>query len=252
MRSHYDYGLWRRLKDTVGGLFHSPSTRLVMRLRRCGVKVGRGVVFRDPRSVTIDLTRPSLVEIGDDVDINANFTIMTHDFAAGVFVRKYGELVNSSGAVKIGSNIYMGRDVTILKGVSIGDNCVIGLGSVVMHDVPDNSVVAGCPARVISSLDDYFAKRKRLCRDEAFEYARSIRERFGRRPRVEDFWEEFPLFVHGDRVAEYGSLPVRRQLGCAYERYTASHKAPFDGFDDFIDRALAEDTMTLPPSSDVK
>ncbi len=227
MKTRYDCGIVRRIKDFVAAPFHSPSTRLVARLRRSGVKVGRGVVFRDPSSVTIDLTRPSLVEIGDRVDINVNFTIMTHDFASGVFLHKYG------------NNIYIGRDVTILKGVTVGDNCVIGLGSVVMHDVPADSVAAGCPARVISTLDDYFAKRKRRSEAEAFEYARSIRERFGRDPRPEDFWEEFPLFVSGDRVDEYPELPIRRQLGGAYEGFRRSHRAPYDGFDDFLARALS-------------
>ncbi len=229
MKTRYDCGIVRRIKDFVAAPFHSPSTRLVARLRRSGVKVGRGVVFRDPSSVTIDLTRPSLVEIGDRVDINVNFTIMTHDFASGVFLHKYGELVNSSGAVRLGNNIYIGRDVTILKGVTV-----------VMHDVPADSVAAGCPARVISTLDDYFAKRKRRSEAEAFEYARSIRERFGRDPRPEDFWEEFPLFVSGDRIDEYPELPIRRQLGGAYEVFCRSHRAPYDGFDEFLARALSD------------
>jgi len=248
MKTRYDCGIVRRIKDFVAAPFHSPSTRLVARLRRSGVKVGRGVVFRDARSVTIDLTRPSLVEIGDWVDINVNFTIMTHDFASGVFLRKYGELVNSSGAVRLGNNIYIGRDVTILKGVSVGDNCIIGLGSVVMHDVPDNSVAAGCPARVISSLDDYFARRKRRCESEAFEYARSIRDRFGRDPRPEDFWEEFPLFVSGDRVDDFPGLPIRRQLGAAYDGFRRSHRSPFDGFEDFLARAFSDCGEVPPPS----
>ncbi len=231
----------RALKDWLLGLFHSPSTRLVRSLRRHGVSVGEGVIFRDARSVTIDLTRPSLIEIGDHVDINAHFTIMTHDYATGVFLRKYGTFVNSSGKVRIGSNIYIGRNVTVLKGVHIGDNCVIALGSVVTRDIPANSVAAGCPARVIASLDDYYARRCRLSPGEAFAYARSIRDRFGRRPVPADFWEEFPLFVHGSAVGDYPELPIRRQLGPAYASYKASHRAAFDGFEAFLAAALADE-----------
>ena len=99
-------------------------------------------------------------------------------------------------------------------------------------------MAAGCPARVISTLDDYFAKRKRRSEAEAFEYARSIRERFGRDPRPEDFWEEFPLFVSGDRVDEYPELPIRRQLGGAYEGFCRSHRATYDGIDEFQSRPL--------------
>ena len=147
MKTQYSYSPLKRFKDWLTGPFHSASTRLVRHLRSRGVKVGEGVVFRDAKSVTIDLTRPSLIEIGDNVDINVNFTIMTHDFASGVFLNKYNELINSSGRVKLGNNIYIGRDVTILKGVSIGDNCVIGLGSIVTSD--------------ITGVDSYFINTRR-------------------------------------------------------------------------------------------
>lgn len=47
-------------------------------LEKNGVKVGQRVNFRYPKSVTIDLTRPLLIRLGNDLDINANFSIMTH------------------------------------------------------------------------------------------------------------------------------------------------------------------------------
>lgn len=247
MKTQYRYSIIQRLKDWITGPFHSASTRYVRHLRSRGVKVGEGVIFRDAKSVTIDLTRPSLVEIGDNVDINVNFTIMTHDFASGVFLKKYNELINSSGKVKLGNNIYIGRDVTILKGVSIGDNCVIGLGSVVTSDIPSNSVAVGSPARVICTIDDYFARRKGRCQQEAFEYARSIKENFGREPQVEDFWEEFPHFVSGDKIEQYPTLPIRRQLGSAYNHYCQHHKATFDSFDDFLAAAFSSESK---PSSE--
>ena len=75
MKTSYKYSLWQRVKDRLSAPFHSASTNYVKYLRSQGVKVGQGVVFRDAKSVTIDLTRPSLIEIGDNVDINVNFTI---------------------------------------------------------------------------------------------------------------------------------------------------------------------------------
>lgn len=239
MRTRYSYSLYLRLKDWLTGPFHSASTRYVRHLRSKGVKVGDGVVFRDAKSATIDLTRPSLIEIGNNVDINVNFTIMTHDFVSSVFLNRYNELINSSGSVKLGNNIYIGRDVTILKGVSIGDNCIIGLGSVVTSDIPSDSVAVGTPAQVICSIDEYFSRRKSLCLEEAFEYARSIRQNFGREPEVEDFWEEFPHFVSGNKVDCYPTLPIKRQLGKAYNHYRKHHKAPFDSFEDFLAAAFS-------------
>ena len=242
MKTRYNYSPLKRFKDWLTGPFHSASTRLVRHLRSRGVKVGEGVVFRDAKSVTIDLTRPSLIEIGDNVDINVNFTIMTHDFASGVFLKKYNELINSSGRVKLGNNIYIGRDVTILKGVSIGDNCVIGLGSIVTSDIPSDSVAVGSPARVICSIDEYFSRRKGRCLEEAFEYARSIRRNFGREPQVEDFWEEFPHFVSGDKIDNYPTIPIKRQLGQAYSHYRNHHKATFDSFEEFLAAALSSES----------
>lgn len=55
--------------------------------------------------------------------------------------------------VKIGNNVWIGGQTTICPGVTIGDNCVIGAGSVVVRDVPANVVVAGNPAKVIRQLD---------------------------------------------------------------------------------------------------
>jgi acetyltransferase-like isoleucine patch superfamily enzyme len=60
--------------------------------------------------------------------------------------------VNRKG-IKIGKNCWIGSKVTILDGVTIGENCVIAAGSVVNKDVPDNSIVGGVPAKVIKQID---------------------------------------------------------------------------------------------------
>lgn len=110
------------------------------------------MIFRSPRSCRVDVSRPSLVSIGDNVDFNDNFQLLTHDWACTVFRIKYHDFVNSSGHVTIGSNIYFGANVIVLKGVTIGDNCVIAAGSLVTHDIPANSVAAGLPCRGICSI----------------------------------------------------------------------------------------------------
>ncbi len=53
----------------------------------------------------------------------------------------------------IGDNVWIGGDVTILPGTKIGDNVVIGAGSVVAKEIPSNVVAAGNPARVIKKID---------------------------------------------------------------------------------------------------
>ncbi len=55
--------------------------------------------------------------------------------------------------VRVGHNVWIGYGACFLRGVTVGDNCVVGTNSVVTKDVPDNAVVAGTPARVIRSRD---------------------------------------------------------------------------------------------------
>ena len=61
----------------------------------------------------------------------------------------------------IGNKVFIGAESVILPGVTIGNNVVIGANSTVTHNIPDNSVAVGSPAKVICSLGDYLEKEKR-------------------------------------------------------------------------------------------
>lgn len=212
------------------------SSAYISYLRKKRILIGENCVFRSPKTTRIDITRPCLITIGDNVDMNMNFQILTHDWASLVFRNVYHELISSSGKVTIGNNIYFGTNVIVLKGVTIGDNCIIGAGSIVAKDIPANSVAAGTPARRIYSLDEYFEKRKKQHIEEAFEYARAITERYHRLPTVEDFWEEFPLFTDGNQTREHTDRMIK-QLGAKYPLWAKKHKAVFYSFDEFLKAA---------------
>ena len=62
--------------------------------------------------------------------------------------------LESKGEIVIGNNVWLGDKVTILAGVHIGDNVIIGANSVVTGDIPSNSMAAGIPARVIKQASD--------------------------------------------------------------------------------------------------
>ena len=89
------------------------------------------------------------IEIGDGSLIGHNTTIATlnHDFNPD----KRANLHPSP--VKIGKNVWIGSDCTILPGVEIGDGAVIGAGSIVTKNVPANSIAVGSPARVIKQIE---------------------------------------------------------------------------------------------------
>lgn len=89
------------------------------------------------------------IEIGDGSLIGHNTTIATlnHDFNPD----KRANLHPSP--VKIGKNVWIGSDCTILPGVEIGDGAVIGAGSVVTKNIPANSIAVGSPARVIKQIE---------------------------------------------------------------------------------------------------
>ena len=227
--------LVRKISNRLQNYIRLTSDEYIEQLRLGGAKIGNNVFFRYPEHTLIDMTRPSLIELGDNLDINDNFTILTHDFGTYVFRNLYHDFVNCSGKVKIGSNIYFGRDVTILKGVTIGDNCIIGLGSVVSKDIPANSVAVGYPAKVVSTIEEYYKKRKSLCIDEAIEYANSIRDRFGREPEIIDFSEEWNLFLTKEEYKK--NSKVKHMVDYRLKGWVnefMEREREFEGFVEFI------------------
>lgn len=217
-------------------LYHAQSSneRFIYFLRSKGVEIGEGTMMR-PKSTNIDLTSPSLIKIGKDCYMNENFTLLTHDWVTRVFIRAGYEFLPSSGRVTIGDNVNFGQNVMVLKGVNIGDNTFIGAGSIVTRDIPANSIAVGIPAKVVMTLEDYYQKRLKVCEEEAMDYARSIQERFHRKPVPADFWEEFHLFVNGNEVDKYPEIPIRRQLGSIYQKYVENHKAKYSSFEEFLE-----------------
>lgn len=214
----------------------SSGTLFVNYLRENGVQIGERVVFRSPRTTAIDVSRGCLVKIGNDVDINTYFSIMTHDFSNHVFRNYFHDYINNCGHVHIGNNVYIGTKVTILRGVTIGDNVIIGAGSIVTRDIPSNSVAVGVPCKVISSLEQYYEKRKSDSLVEAMEYFHEFRRVYGRYPSLQGFElrEEWRFFVDKRNINEYPQIPIRQRVGIGYEDWLKNHVAPYQSYEEFI------------------
>lgn len=195
--------------------------------------MGGGTNVFNPNHIQVDITRPELLEIGNNVFLHSGTVILTHDWASWSFVRRYSDFLPSHGRVKIGNNVWLGENVTILKNVEIGDNVIIGAGSVVTKSIPSDSVAVGIPARVVSTFDEYYEKRKGQYADEAIDYAIAIYER-GREPRKEDFYDDYPAFVDGSNWEEYDYPYSNIFTSGQFEQWKKHHKAPYHGYDEFM------------------
>ncbi|WP_233456468.1 MULTISPECIES: DapH/DapD/GlmU-related protein [Prevotellaceae] len=109
-------------------------------------KIGEYCHFSAIKRITIGsgLLTGRYVYIGD----NAHGELSLEEVDVPPAQRK----LTSKGEISIGRNVWIGDRVSILSGVSIGDNAIIGAGSIVTHNIPSNSLVAGAPAKVIKQL----------------------------------------------------------------------------------------------------
>ncbi len=223
-------------------LHRGTSNSYIKYLRKKGCKIGVGTTFFFPRDVVVDITRPCLIDIGENVQITKNVSILTHGYDWSVMKGFYGEILGSAGKVKIGNNVFIGFNATILKGTTIGDNVIIGANSLVNGDIPSNVVVAGNPARIIMTLDEYYKKRQSQQLKEAEELFDSYYERFNTIPDEVVFREFIYLFKKRDSKLkndklfnEIGSLVNNKEQ--TYLHMMKTH-SKFDGYDEFVKYCL--------------
>ena len=104
-----------------------------------------------------------LISLGDNVKIASRVNFITHSIIHLMLnsaddLNLPEKLQEQIGCIEIGDNVFIGAGTSILSNVRIGSNVIIAAESVVTKDIPSNSVVAGVPARVIETLDEYLTK----------------------------------------------------------------------------------------------
>ena len=114
----------------------------------CGknIKVGKNVFI----NACCKFQDQGGIEIGNGVLIGHNVTLATLNHDERPQFRQY----IYPKPIKIGDNVWIGSNVTILQGITIGNGAIIGANAVVTHDVPENTVVAGVPAKIMRKVKE--------------------------------------------------------------------------------------------------
>lgn len=121
---------------------------------RAGMRIGKN--FRRMQNCSMDISHCWLIEIGENVTFAPSVKLIAHD-ASTIQITGHAKV----GRISIGNNCFIGNSAIILPGVRIGNNCIIGSGSVVTHNLPENTIAAGNPARALYSHDEYSTKIKK-------------------------------------------------------------------------------------------
>ena len=122
-----------------------------------GVKIGKNT------ELISDIcwgTEPYLIEIGENNVISFDVSFLTHDGCINTLNRLYNDNLSKIGKIIIKNNCFIGCRTIILPNVCIGNNVIVGAGSVVTKNIPDNEVWAGNPAKKICNTFDLYKKQK--------------------------------------------------------------------------------------------
>lgn len=120
---------------------------------RTTINNGMGdIAIGDRSRIGIGSTIIAPVNIGSDVHLAQNIVLsgLNHNYADPMTT--IGSQGVSIARITISDDVWIGANAVITAGVTIGRHCVVAAGSVVTHSVPDNSIVAGVPAKVIKTI----------------------------------------------------------------------------------------------------
>jgi acetyltransferase-like isoleucine patch superfamily enzyme len=121
--------------------------------RRIGVTVGNDCKIVAPSRATFG-SEPFMITLGDHVAVAAEARFNTHDGGLWVFRYKYPD-IDHVAPIVVRDNVMIGLGAVIMPGIEIGANSVVAARALVTRPVPAGTVVAGTPARVICTLDEY-------------------------------------------------------------------------------------------------
>ncbi|MEK6658681.1 MAG: acyltransferase [Campylobacterota bacterium] len=111
----------------------------------CSITIGKNSIIGDGCYLSAKEENIKLC-IGDECMLSRNAKLMTSD---GHPIYQDGMIINSAKNITLGDKVWIADDVTVLKGVEVGANSVVGIGSILTKSIPSGSVAVGNPAKVV-------------------------------------------------------------------------------------------------------
>jgi len=176
------------------------SEQFISEFKKRGCKIGDRTLFYDPSSTIIDQRCPYLIEIGENCSITRGVKILAHDYSYSVLNQVYDIMPQNNKLTIIGDNVFIGWDSIILMGTYIGNNVIIGAGSVVHGNIPNNTVWAGNPAKQICTLEEYYNNKVKHFEEGAITLAKQIISKLNRKPTYKEMGMYISLFL--ERIDE--------------------------------------------------
>lgn len=111
----------------------------------CSIVIGKNSIIGDNCYLSAKEEGTKLI-IGDDCMLSRNAKLMTSD---GHPIYQNGNIINSAKSITLGDKVWIADNAVVLKGVEIGTNSIVGIGSILTKSIPNNTIAAGNPAKII-------------------------------------------------------------------------------------------------------
>lgn len=214
------------------------NSAFVNYLRSCGAEIGENTRFISPTSCRIDVNRADYITIGNNCCLS-EVNILAHDYSWYTMLESKNDILpDGGGEVFVGNNCFIGFQALLLKNTHIGDNVIIGARSVVKGEIPSNTVWAGCPAKMICTLEEFYQKRNKIRLKEAFYRRDFIRKKKNRDPNINEMGLFSLLFLtrneknYKDYIQniEFNGIANHKEL----KDYFYNSIPMFQSFEDFL------------------
>lgn len=147
-KGHIAIGNSCRFGSRLGGYYYGGICELQSRYKNSKIVIGNNVSTNN----NLFICAAKEIIIRSNTIIGGNVMMIDHD-GHGIHPNNRRNDIGKVAAIHIGKNVWIGSRVTILPGTTIGNNCIVGAGALVKGIFPDNTIIAGNPAKIIKTIN---------------------------------------------------------------------------------------------------